>query len=279
MLCNKGAGFIVFIMVKGGGKLKKSAGGKARPKPKKVNLKVRQIKNNRSVRKQASFADEKIPSRAEQRKVVTETIKRAESENKSDKKKSFFKKKSKAESINLLGTEKTALEIKRGAAGARSKGGKMKDNSRFIPKQNKNKTALLKENKKSGSGQEIDYIKLERDKRLILISGVTFFMVLISFFWIYNLKNTFRAKSPSETESLSNSDWSALTEDIGKSLEDMKAGLKQAKIFTDTATGTASTTKPVRLPENNEIGQASTTSKINEENINILKEKLERMKN
>ena len=60
----------------------------------------------------------------------------------------------------------------------------------------------------------------------------------------------------------------------------MKTALKQAKNFTDTATGTASTTKPVRLPENKEVGQsesglASSTDNLSAEHINVLKEKLE----
>jgi septal ring factor EnvC (AmiA/AmiB activator) len=76
-------------------------------------------------------------------------------------------------------------------------------------------------------------VKAEREKRLILWSGVAFFMVVIFIFWVYNLKDSFK-KIESETAGKSDFKWSEITGDFGKSMEEMKKNLAEIKEFTKT---------------------------------------------
>lgn len=85
-------------------------------------------------------------------------------------------------------------------------------------------------------------VKAERDKRFILWSGVIFFMVVIFVFWVYNLKDSFR-KIESENISQSEFNWSEITGDFGKSMEEMKENLAEIKEFTKTAEETATSTE------------------------------------
>jgi len=77
-------------------------------------------------------------------------------------------------------------------------------------------------------------IKKERDKRMILWAGVSFFMILIFAFWIFNLKQTFK-RIESENTGGDDFEWSRISDDFSKTMGEMKENLAEIKKFTDTA--------------------------------------------
>jgi len=126
--------------------------------------------------------------------------------------------------------------------------------------------------------------KVEREKRFIMWSGVTFFMILIAFFWLYNTKQVLESHrlSPGDTTELF-SDWNSLGQDISGAI----AGLKEEINNNSTTTGSeASTTAAGSLPAAGE--KASTTTALTQStgseatstaDVKALKERLEALEN
>jgi type II secretory pathway component PulM len=113
--------------------------------------------------------------------------------------------------------------------------------------------------------------KTENDKKMIMWGGVTFFMILISVIWIYNLNTVFK-KTAAQAGSSPTSDWKKATEDISKQMEEMQADLENIQEFTETATSAPAAIIPAG--EARAIVPAS-SSPVDAENIELLKEKIE----
>jgi type II secretory pathway component PulM len=122
-------------------------------------------------------------------------------------------------------------------------------------KPRKTKTAAKPERERTARGDiekkidEIDIesiIRKERDKRMILWAGVSFFMVLIFGFWIYNLKHTFK-KIENENAGGNDFEWSEITGDFSKTMDEMKENLAEIKKFADTAENYEAATSTVAV--------------------------------
>ncbi len=74
--------------------------------------------------------------------------------------------------------------------------------------------------------------KVERDKRMILWSGVTFFMILIFIFWIYNLKQIFVKVEPNDNSQ--EFIWSDIAENFTKTIGEVKDNIAEIKDLTNT---------------------------------------------
>ena len=125
-------------------------------------------------------------------------------------------------------------------------------------------------------------IKKERDKRMILWAGVSFFMILIFAFWIFNLKQTFKRI---ETENTGGDDfeWSEIADDFSKSMSEMKENLAEIKKFTDTAENyeTGTSTAPI-ISTSTEEKIISTTTPAEPDGLNEIEElkaRLEELEN
>lgn len=64
--------------------------------------------------------------------------------------------------------------------------------------------------------------KQEKDKKFILWSGVIFFMILISFFWLFSFKKSFARIENSSTTTFN---WSEIGDNFKKTTEDLKEAL------------------------------------------------------
>lgn len=54
---------------------------------------------------------------------------------------------------------------------------------------------IEKQNNKELISEKVDFEKHDKDKKIVIITGVTFFMVLIFGFWLLNIKNIFQFNS------------------------------------------------------------------------------------
>ncbi|MEA3398117.1 MAG: hypothetical protein U9R06_00020 [Patescibacteria group bacterium] len=255
-------------MSKGGKNLKKQADKTAGPKTKKVILKVRKIGNSqKGAERQMSSVDKEFAAKKQQREIVTRFIGQEEAKRKSKKKDFLFKKNNKPGNVNLL-KERLPSKPPKKKENILNYGLKSDVEQSFIGGNREQVRIGFKKNVK-----QIDYNKLEKDKRLILISGVTFFMVLILFFWVYNIKNMFKDQVLNNAEETKITDWELLTNEIGDSIKNIKDDIVEIKTFADTASTTLSaTSSQFKLPDS---GQASSSREISEAEINNLKTKLE----
>jgi len=63
---------------------------------------------------------------------------------------------------------------------------------------------------------------IERDKKLMMWAGVCFFMVLILFFWIINIKNVFKINEVDNSNSQNQLNWQEITDEFGKTMDEIK---------------------------------------------------------
>lgn len=115
------------------------------------------------------------------------------------------------------------------------------------------------------------YEKVEQEKRLIMWSGITFFMVLITFFWVYNFNNVFLVEADKQ---IAGKSWEELSDEFGQQLEQMKIDIEKIQAFEDQS----GLSQAGILPDNDKL-ETGTSSKneiiFSDEDIEILKEKLE----
>ncbi|MCK5062082.1 hypothetical protein KAR28_06080 [Candidatus Parcubacteria bacterium] len=119
--------------------------------------------------------------------------------------------------------------------------------------------------------------RLDKEKQLIIFSGVTFFMVLIAFFWIFNISQVFKKMSVAN-ENENNNDmadtWQELSEGLGNSLDQMRFNLEKVDELKDNLMVEQYTSTTIeRLPENDP--EPVVEQEITEEQVEKLKEILE----
>lgn len=136
------------------------------------------------------------------------------------------------------------------------------------------KTAMAKKNtekKISRAGLDQEMVsayradKVERDKRMILWAGVSFFMILILVVWIFSFKKVLK-KINAQSDRDNNLNWTEITNDFSQTMDKMKQGLAEVKNNNPEAESNANN----KLPENQGL-------EINREEITQLKTRLEEL--
>ncbi|MFA6106404.1 MAG: hypothetical protein WC745_01880 [Patescibacteria group bacterium] len=84
--------------------------------------------------------------------------------------------------------------------------------------------------------------EVEKNKRLVMWSGVTFFMLAIIVIWVLNIKNIFQA-TPETAKSDFN--WEEISDNFSRSMEEAKKGIDEVK---DIASEENATSTPAVLP-------------------------------
>lgn len=130
---------------------------------------------------------------------------------------------------------------------------------------------LALENEKRKIERVMRMAEDDRHKRFLMWSGVTFFMVLIFSFWIFNLKNVF-SKTESGTQSEIN--FNDIAGDFKKTVSEVKDNIAELKGALETATSTPEKIRPT-FP----IATSSEERIAGENEINSLKERLEVLEN
>jgi hypothetical protein len=116
---------------------------------------------------------------------------------------------------------------------------------------------------------------IERDKRLIMYSGVSFFMLLIVFFWIINIKQVFKQTAANSQTNNSLAEFDQLSGDLSEALEEIKNGVREIKSEIN-----ATTTVKEAKNENIATGtlpMANEKQFLSDEDILELKQRLEEL--
>ena len=66
-------------------------------------------------------------------------------------------------------------------------------------------------------------------KKMLMWCGVSFFMILISFFWIMNLKYTFKVTAQEREKNNSSQDFQKAKQDFSKTFGEIKKGFSEIK--------------------------------------------------
>lgn len=73
--------------------------------------------------------------------------------------------------------------------------------------------------------------KIDRDKRLIMWTGVTFFMLLIVVVWVFSMKYQLEQVRIQNDNSDSSQDWRELSDEVGEKMAEIISGFKKIKSF------------------------------------------------
>ena len=139
----------------------------------------------------------------------------------------------------------------------------------------KRKKAVLRQTRKTKSQDRktkipAELIKAERDKQLIMIAGVSFFMILIFFVWIMNVKQVFKRSVAEESNDSSLQEISEITEQFSQAIDEMRQGI--ADIKSELSTATTSTTNEIESPPSPDKDK-----EFSEKDIEALKKRLEEL--
>ncbi len=98
-----------------------------------------------------------------------------------------------------------------------------------VAKVEKGAEASVKELKRGKFvGREIDQERMEKDKRLIMWSGIIFFIVLIIGFWLMNIKSILQINSFSQNKgSSSQINWNSFRDELNKTMTEIKQRLSE----------------------------------------------------
>lgn len=135
--------------------------------------------------------------------------------------------------------------------------------------------------KKSTVFSQDDFDRLEkadRDKRLVMWSGVAFFMILIVVAWIFNARNIFKRPEAENTGNEIN--WVKTMEEFNKTMESVKSGMSSlSSLNLPNQPLTGATTSPAagvsRAATSTFVGATTTEPAMD---IEELKTKLEELR-
>lgn len=138
----------------------------------------------------------------------------------------------------------------------------------------KNRELKYKKREKNFGAEKRDQEKIEKDKMLILYSGVAFFMVLFAVIWAANFRIIFGANQPAGDAGAQLKEISGKFSDSIKNLKENIAAIKSEISSTTEQANIAGGNDADKnygnvLPVNSDV--------INQDKIEILKEKLEKV--
>ncbi|MBU4257097.1 hypothetical protein KKC04_01650 [Patescibacteria group bacterium] len=128
-------------------------------------------------------------------------------------------------------------------------------------------TLIEKQNERKQAPAHIDSAKAEREKGLIMYTGITFFMILIISVWIFNMKSVFKSTKAKTGDNTAQAQLNEITDEFSKNMEQIKEGLKEIKSLEKNSSA------------QNETSLKDSAEKINPDEIEKLKEKLEELGN
>jgi hypothetical protein len=131
--------------------------------------------------------------------------------------------------------------------------------------------------------RDVDPETIEQEKRLIMVAGVSFFMILIFSIWVMNVKNIFK-QTALKNNTEDNIELNELTSQLEVTLKQVREGIGEIKQeFGELAATGTEETADIGLPQaEGTANQSSSTinsSEINDEEIEALKKKLEELTN
>lgn len=128
-------------------------------------------------------------------------------------------------------------------------------------------TLIEKQNERKQAPAHIDSAKAEREKGLIMYTGIAFFMILITSVWIFNMKSVFESTKAKAGDNAAQVKLNEITDEFSENMKQIKQGLEEIKSLEKNSSA------------QNEILPEEAGKKINPDEIEKLKEKLEELGN
>ncbi|KKR21650.1 MAG: hypothetical protein UT48_C0005G0023 [Parcubacteria group bacterium GW2011_GWE2_39_37] len=126
----------------------------------------------------------------------------------------------------------------------------------------------------------MDYVKIDHDKKIIMWSGVTFFMILIFGFWLFNISLVFKRQPISEAKSQLNIE--DITENFNKTMEEINKNLNEydgLKTASSSEIAPSTNTAPSTVLPDTANSSTSSEPVVTSEEINQLKMQLKELEN
>lgn len=114
--------------------------------------------------------------------------------------------------------------------------------------------------------------RTEKDKRFLMWAGVSFFMILIVIFWIYNTKESIKQSSLKWQSSEKATAWNQMADELSDKIVEMRNDIKAVRSF-----ASSSREQALQTEDNPTIFQSSgsSTETINDKLVKDLKHNLE----
>jgi len=128
---------------------------------------------------------------------------------------------------------KTTKKVKLSVKISKKKAKKTKKPSSNIKSITHKKEEIKDETNNTDQKEILPYKEIEKEKNLVMWSGVTFFMLLILFFWVYNTKLVFR-KIAEESPKYPDFELNKLSEDISKTIKEVEKNIKPQTTVNET---------------------------------------------
>lgn len=129
--------------------------------------------------------------------------------------------------------------------------------------------------------REIELIRLEREKRLLMWVGVSFFMLVVLVGWVFSMKLMFQEQERKIAQG-SNLDIDEISEKFNQTMQDVSEGLSRFNDLASSTSAVATSTLPHTsnlATSSADIATASPTPSFEESlEIKILEAKLEELK-
>lgn len=113
----------------------------------------------------------------------------------------------------------------------------------------------------------MDSAKIEREKKFIMYTGIAFFMILITSVWIFNMKSVFESTKAKAGDNAAQVKLNEITDEFSENMKQIKQGLEEIKSLEKNSSA------------QNETSLKDSAEKINPDEIEKLKEKLEELGN
>ncbi|MEK7203198.1 MAG: hypothetical protein AAB653_02670 [Patescibacteria group bacterium] len=97
--------------------------------------------------------------------------------------------------------------------------------------------------------------KIEQDKKMVMIAGITFFMALIISLWLLNIKNIFQINFLKTNDNKFN--WKETKEELAGAMDEIKKNIKEIKnlqsaVFTSSSS-LPQAEQPIEMKKNIEL--------------------------
>lgn len=119
---------------------------------------------------------------------------------------------------------------------------------------------IEKQNNKELILENVDFEKHDKDKKIVIITGVTFFMVLIFGFWLLNIKNIFQFNSPK----INNNKISfiEIQKELDKATIKVKEGIDEIKKMQTASSSLQQTNQVIKTKDNIDLLKQRLTDKV-----------------
>jgi hypothetical protein len=120
--------------------------------------------------------------------------------------------------------------------------------------------------------------EIEKNKRLIMWSGIAFFMIIIIFGWFYNTKKVFEANRLEKENQPETVSWDERISEIGNKITEMKDTLEAVKSLSDHLASSTESITASSTPDYSSLPETDLASSSEEESGTLSDEEIKELK-